>query len=149
MVNRAEALKIILASKNHLEKEKGLGDEINFSDYGTSGEMFRDVRSSDWFDEYIGYAKEEGIVGGYSDGTFKPDQTVNLAEALKITFGVYKIPLWQGETDPWYKKYMDKGYELGLIGRGLIGADQKLTRAELADIVNDVYNDATSSYSYY
>ena len=149
LVNRAEALKIILASKNHLEKEKGLGDEINFSDYGTSGGMFRDVRSSDWFDEYIGYAKEEGIVGGYSDGTFKPDQTVNLAEALKITFGVYKIPLWQGETDPWYKKYMDKGYELGLIGRGLIGADQKLTRAELADIVNDVYNDATSSYSYY
>ena len=149
LVNRAEALKIILSSKNHLDEEKGLGKEIDFSKYSTDGKAFRDVRVSDWFDEYIAYSKEEGIVSGYSDGLFRPQQTVNLVETLKITFGVYEIPLWGGATDPWYKIYMDKGYELGLIGGGLENPDQKLTRAELADIVNDIYNDATSSYNYY
>ncbi|MBN2086961.1 S-layer homology domain-containing protein [Candidatus Peregrinibacteria bacterium] len=149
LINRSEALKIILESKNYLDEKKGLGKEINFSGYTTNGKIFSDVSANEWFDNYVAYANEVKIVSGYADGTFKPEQTVNLVEALKIVFGVYEIPLWKGETTPWYKVYMDKGYELGLIGRGLENPDQKLTRAELADIVNDVYNNAANSYSYY
>ena len=62
-----------------------------------------------------------------------------------MVFGVYKIPLWQGTTEPWYKLYMDKGYELGLIDMGLDDPAQKLTRAELAIIVDDIYNSANNS----
>ena len=59
-----------------------------------------------------------------------------------MIIGVYEITLWNGETDPWYKIYMDKGYELGIIPRGLDDPGQSLTRAELAYIVNRVYNQA-------
>ncbi len=35
----------------------------------------------------IAYVKEQGIVDGYPDGTFKPDQPINRAEFVKILFG--------------------------------------------------------------
>jgi len=149
LVNRAEALKIILASKNHMEEEKGLGNDVDFSEYDTDDSPFWDVKKGNWFNPYIQYAYQNEIVSGYGNSTFGPERTVNLVEALKMVFGVYKIPLWQGETNPWYKLYMDKGYELGLVGRGMENPGHELTRAELADLVNDVYNDATNSYSYY
>lgn len=149
LVTRAEALKIILASKNDLEEEKGLGNEIDFDEYDISTDTFWDVKAGNWFNPYIQYAYQNEIVSGYSNKTFGPDRTVNLVEALKMIFGVYEIPLWQGETNPWYKLYMDKAYEIGLLGRGMDNAGQELTRAELADLVNDVYNDASNSYSYY
>ena len=148
-VTRAEALKIILASKNHLEEEKELGKDVDFAEYDNATSQFWDVRKGQWFNSYIQYAYENEIVSGYSSNTFGPDRSVNLVEALKMIFGVYEIPLWQGTTKPWYKLYMDKGYELGLIARGMDDPSHELTRAELADLVNDVYNDATNSYSYY
>jgi len=150
LVTRAEALKIILASKNKLEEEKGLGEEIDFENYDTTGISFRDVKTSDWYAPYIKYSEENKIVSGYADKTFRPNNTVNLVEALKMIFGVYEIPLWQGETIPWFKLYMDKAYELSLLGRGIDDAGHQLTRAELVDIVNDVYNNAdNSSWNFY
>ena len=150
LVTRAEALKIILASKNKLEEEKGSGKDVDFTGYDTSGITSKDVKVSDWFAPYIKYGEENKIISGYADKTFRPNKTVNLVETLKIIFGVYEIPLWQGETVPWFKLYMDKAFELGLLGRGLDDAGHELTRAELVDIVNDVYNNAdNSSWNYY
>jgi S1-C subfamily serine protease len=150
LVTRAEALKIILASKNKLEENKGSGKDVDFTGYDTSGITSKDVKADDWFAPYIKYGEENKIISGYADKTFRPNKTVNLVEALKIIFGVYEIPLWQGETVPWFKLYMDKAFELGLLGRGLDDAGHELTRAELVDIVNDVYNNAdNSSWNYY
>ncbi len=144
-ITRAEALKVILESKNQLEKEKDLGKEIDFGSYDNANTNIKDIKAGDWFNGYVEYAIENKIVSGYPDKTFRPDETVNLVEALKMVFGVYKIPLWQGTTEPWYKLYMDKGYELGLIDMGLDDPAQKLTRAELAIIVDDIYNSANNS----
>ena len=140
-LTRAEALRIILNSKNHLEKEKGLGEDINFSAYADQ-KSFSDVPTNKWFSGYIAYAKKEDLLDGYSKNTFRPNQTINLVEGVKMILSVYEIPVWDGETNPWYKKYMDKGYELGLIPRGLDDAGIKLTRAELSEMVNRIYNQA-------
>jgi S1-C subfamily serine protease len=144
-ITRAEALKIILESKNNLEKEKDLGKEADFDSYSYANDGIKDVKSGDWFNGYVQYALENKIVSGYSDKTFRPDKTVNLVEALKMIFGVYEIPLWQGTTDPWYKLYMDKGYELGLVGSGLDDPSKELTRAELSSLVDDIYSSADNS----
>jgi hypothetical protein len=36
------------------------------------------------YEEGINYTQENGIVQGYNDGTFKPDNTINRAEFTKI-----------------------------------------------------------------
>ncbi len=48
---------------------------------------FIDIPDSHPHAKAINYLKEKAIIGGYSDGTFKPDNTVNRAEALKIILG--------------------------------------------------------------
>lgn len=44
---------------------------------------FPDIRSTE-LREAVDYLNEQDIIRGYPDGTFKPEQTINRAEALKI-----------------------------------------------------------------
>ncbi|MBD3330481.1 hypothetical protein GF354_03040 [Candidatus Peregrinibacteria bacterium] len=46
--------------------------------------FFSDVNEDEEFMEAIYYLNSEGIVNGHSDGTFKPENTLNRAEMLKI-----------------------------------------------------------------
>jgi len=48
---------------------------------------FSDVQSSHDNFEAINHIQNEGIISGYSDGTYKPDKTINRAEFTKIVIG--------------------------------------------------------------
>lgn len=93
VVNRAEFLKIVLGAKG-----------INVSDAGGSS-GFKDVDENGWYAPYVRYAKAQGIIQGYPDGTFKPDQAVNFAEALKMAYNALGI-----STDEiggqWYDRFL-------------------------------------------
>lgn len=69
-INRAAALKMLVVAS-------GL-------DYLSSTADFTDVRQSDWFASYVGFAQEEGIVSGYEDGTFRAANLITRAEVVKI-----------------------------------------------------------------
>ncbi|MDP2691942.1 MAG: S-layer homology domain-containing protein [bacterium] len=60
----------------------------------TNATTFPDLRSPVLI-EAVDYLVDHGIISGYPDGTFKPDQTINRAEALKIIF----LSLGQSITD--------------------------------------------------
>lgn len=46
--------------------------------------VFPDVSKKAWYAPYVAYAKEKGIVIGYTDGKFHPEGQVTRAEAVKI-----------------------------------------------------------------
>lgn len=134
VVNRAEALKIIL-----LGSGETIADSIDL-------EPFRDVPRDDWYSTYVAKAKELGIVEGYSDGTFKPAQTVNLVENLKILLLTQKIdmntvvvssnPYADAFADQWYAKYVEYAKEKNLIdpdSNNMIFPAQGMTRGKLAE----------------
>ncbi|EKD48065.1 MAG: hypothetical protein ACD_65C00134G0001, partial [uncultured bacterium] len=79
-INRAEFLKILV---------EGIGITPDSGEYG---DCFSDV-GSDWYAPYVCYAKEQGWVSGYSDGSFKPAQEVNKVEALKMLLQVFGYDL--------------------------------------------------------
>jgi len=141
LISRAEALKIILTSKNVLETDKKLGKEVNFDDYNEINSPYTDVKKDDWFKKYVTYASDKGMVEGVNN-RFMPTKTVNLAEALKMIMTVYEISVWDGVTTPWYKKYLDKAYELYILPDGIEDPARNLTRAELTYLVNQVYKQA-------
>ncbi len=146
-MTRAEALKLILESKNHLENEKGSGKAVDFKAYvGKTKLPLKDIRPTDALAPYARYALEKKIMQGFGDKTFRPNKTLTLAEALKILFNVFEIPVWKGDTDPWTKKYMDKGFELGLMPYGMRDPNQALTRAETAFLINRVYKNADNEF---
>lgn len=49
---------------------------------GTS--MFSDVAADHWGNPYINYAANIGVIKGFDDGTFKPDEEVKTEQAMKM-----------------------------------------------------------------
>ena len=45
---------------------------------------FSDVESNKWYAEYIKFAVENKWINGYSDGTFRPNNSITRDEAAKI-----------------------------------------------------------------
>ncbi len=84
-INRAELIKMIIEATN---------TEV----IPTIVSCFPDVPANQWFTDYICTAQKKGWITGYSDGTFKPSQNVNTAEALKI---IAEIQEWILEEQPW------------------------------------------------
>jgi len=144
---RLEALKLILESKNALEKDKNSGKAVDFSKYRTIKAPFRDVPAKNPYAPYARYALEKKMIN--SNRSFGAEKPVTLAETLKLIMNAYEIPVWKGETNPWFKKYMDKGFELNLIPYGMYDAGQKLTRAELAYLINKIYKKAGNEGGFY
>lgn len=116
-VNRAEFLKIILESR---------GGSF------TGDRCFPDVRD-EWFAPYVCTAKEEGIIAGYPDGLFKPEQTINFVEAAKIlslAFGQ------QVETaGEWYEGYARALESSKAIPPSIAGLTNPVTRGEMAEMM--------------
>ncbi len=89
-----------------------------------SASPFKDVSDDHQNLNAIVELKNREIIGGYADGTFKPNKTVNRVEALKIILLGSKInvPDKTGtggfkdmEKNEWYAKYMLKGLELNIV----------------------------------
>ena len=70
VVNRAEALKMILGAKGVTEF--------------TGSHNFEDVPSDSWFSDYVAYAVDKKIVKGLSDTRFAPADTVTRAQVAKM-----------------------------------------------------------------
>lgn len=134
VVNRAETLKIILL---------GSGVQVAAT---VDLEPFRDILRTDWFAPYVAKAKELAIVQGYDDGTFKPAQTVNLVENLKILLLTQKIdvttitvtadPYADAFKDQWYAPYVEYAKEKNLIdadAQNMVYPAQGMTRGKLAE----------------
>ena len=73
-VTRAEFAKIIVASL-------GVGESAQ---YVAGATKFPDVGADHWASGYVNVAVDMGIINGYPDGTFLPENQVTYAEAIKM-----------------------------------------------------------------
>lgn len=93
-ISRAEALKIILGASDAYVTAIGSSPDTEaiIADYGTSvtsaSDAFPDISSEAWYNDGVSVAVTYGFVGGYPDGTFKPDKEITRAEASKIIYFV-------------------------------------------------------------
>lgn len=51
-----------------------------------SGSSFDDVKSGEWYYDAVGWAISEGIVEGYEDGSFRPDEPVSREELAVLIY---------------------------------------------------------------
>ena len=82
-LTRAEFTKIALKS---ISEEIDLNEEI-------VKVPFEDTPLDAWYVSYIERAKEIGLIHGYPDGTFKPDQPIIKVEAIKILMNAFEFDL--------------------------------------------------------
>lgn len=98
----------------------------------------------------IEYLYNEGIVDGYSDGTYRPDASINRAELLKILVESRLSHVTDEEdcftdvTDAWFAKYVCTAEEEGWVqgyGDGSFGPGKNINRAEAIAMLFKVYAD--------
>lgn len=117
-VNRAEFLKIVLGAKG-----------INVSDVAGSA-VFKDVDDGAWYAPYIRYAKTQSIIQGYPDGTFKPDQTVNFAEALKMAYNALNVKT-SDMGGNWYDRYLQHAMTNNVLYTSNVQIDGGMSRKDV------------------
>ncbi|MFH0851313.1 MAG: beta-propeller domain-containing protein, partial [Candidatus Peregrinibacteria bacterium] len=87
----------------------------------------------EWFASYVCAAKEEGIVGGYPDGRFKPGQTINFVEAGKILSLAYGQQV--ESSGQWYEGYARALESSKAIPSSVAGLEKPVTRGEMAEMM--------------
>ena len=131
-LNRAELLKILI--------EATVEDEIDESKYKN---CFPDVKE-EWFAKYVCYGKEEGIVNGYPDGTFKPANEINFVEAAKIIVNSFGFEVGE-DKEIWYKPYAEELTENKRVPRTIDNFSKNITRDEMAEMMWRIKEDIKKS----
>lgn len=163
VVNRAEALKMIYGIEDL--KTWSAVDGAIFGG-ATVDVPFTDIDKNAWYFEYLQRAMNDGVVKGYPDNTFKPEQTVNTVENLKMlmehTFLRVDpealeeqkeiLPAFSDvANDSWYARYVSYAREKGVISAD---ASNKLypsagmTRGKLAQAIYNMYKVDEKSTNY-
>lgn len=105
----------------------GYGDQLVASPYQT---VFDDVPSTHWASAYIGLACSLGLVSGYGNGSFGPDDPVTLGQAAKVLLGL--LGYTAQDVGPFFPEdYLTQAASLGLT-RGMPAQDTPLTRGDAA-----------------
>ncbi len=106
---------------------------------------YSDVNRGDWFNNAISTLSNAGIVTGYNDGTFRPNQPITRGEMAKIIANFANLKSG-GKTftdlaGHWSKSYVELAAGNGWIAGypdGSFRPDQKITRAETVTMINRV-----------
>ena len=134
-ITRAEAVKVILKAKN-----------IKPSKYKN---IFIDVRSKDWFADYLQTAMDNKLIQGYPDRSFHPDKYITMAQWAVILDALIKDEVIDNvEVEQILSQFKDKDnipnwskisiarlMKFGILSeeKQLINADKPISRAEVAD----------------
>ena len=124
-----------LASEEYAERKA--------CDYGA---RFSDVSLDDWHVNYICHALVDGVVQGYVDGTFRPNDPIIVRDAAKIVSEVHNIEIDTREGE-WYVPYLEAVARERIVPESVERSDQNLSRSEMAQMVwgmttgNEVTND--------
>ncbi len=63
---------------------RALNQESQAKSAATAATVFPDVAADHWAKGYINVASKKGIINGYEDGTFRPENNVTFEEAVKM-----------------------------------------------------------------
>lgn len=97
---------------------------LGLQDVAYSTYTFEDVDPSHWARNYIQTGYDRGIIAGFDDGTFRAEDPVTYAQALKMvvcTLGYEDFALERAvTTDGWADRYIQEAGSLGLT-KGISG----------------------------
>ena len=127
-LTRAEAIKVITTYM-------GLDGQVS---------SFIDVSSTHWANAFIGAAAQSGLMNGYSDGTFRPDDKISRGELAALITRAFKLT-GAGNTSfkdvngkAWSYAYIDALASKKIItgyADGTFKPEKDITRAEFATII--------------
>lgn len=144
-LNRAETLKLALTIID-IELEEYTGE-------------FEDIDKDDFYADYIGTGKSIGVINGYIDNTFRPEEKVTrsemmsmLSNAVESVYGEIKLTeieidellkdfKYEKDISPWVREQTARLVKIGAIDAGYsekFGAGEMITRDEVMKIIDSI-----------
>lgn len=123
-----------------------LKDEVR-DQYWSAANPYTDVNAGDWYNNAVSTLSNMGIINGYPDGAFGPDNYIARAEFAKIAVGFFEnggTPYDSGFTDiseHWAADCISRSAERGIVNGypdGTFRPDDGISRAEAMAMVNRV-----------
>lgn len=127
---------------------RALGGFDETKNYGAS---FPDVDRKKWYANAIAYGKQVGIVDGYQDGGFRPEDKITRAEAARIladAIGLDASSIEKEAQGPktfsdvvpgaWYENYVEVLYRANVVDGyedGTFRPRNRVTRAEAVKLI--------------
>ena len=104
-------------------------------DSSDAAAAFSDVPATQWYYEYVDKLYASGVVGGFPDGTFRPQSNVTTGQALKMIL----LAAGYAEPDPvsshWARGYLDLALAQSILDRGdITDLDVPMTRGMVAKV---------------
>lgn len=135
-ITRAEVATIFFRLLTDDARQRNWSSENNFSD----------VSADKWYNNAVSTLCHMGVLGGYSDGTFRPNAPITRAEFAKIAVSfaqangsaVYSY-FTDVKTTDWFAPYVTAAKDSSLIegySDGSFKPENRITRAEACTIVN-------------
>ncbi|WP_314588078.1 S-layer homology domain-containing protein [Paenibacillus terrigena] len=138
-----------------------LGKALGMTMTATSSEnvTFKDVQKNSWYFNHVQAAVQAGIIAGYEDGSFKPNQTITHQEMVAmlvkaVHFAGYNAPASSDQVNAmtdtpeiptWAKSYYDEAKKIDLIGRAndpfLFKTNAEATKKDCAMLIYRLIND--------
>ena len=138
-VTRAEFVKMAINASS--SKETAANIKLNVS-------LFPDVKNSYWGASYISVAINNGLVNGYLDGTFKPNNNVTLEEAVTIVLRL--LGYTDGDLVGSYPSaQLNKYKSLELDKNITANKGEKLTREDCMILLYNALNSTSKSGNIY
>ncbi len=117
---------------------------FSFSAGYASQKNFTDVKETDWYYNTLVSIVEKGIIDGYPDGTFKPQNNITKAAFTKVIISALETEIVEGNSfvdanEHWAKNIINTAVENQIIDRLEYGdnfnPDKNITRVEMAKMV--------------
>ena len=128
VVTRAQMAKMMVVA---------LGEEGKVTSAATKKSTFTDIKNGHWAYGYVNVAKDLGIINGYPNGNFGPDETVTYAEATTMVIRAlgYDDEVSKS-TENWPNNYTSYAKKLNLYDDlGTFTADNGAARGDVAIIL--------------
>ena len=139
-MSRAEFVKILVRS-------------MGYNVYAVQSAAFTDQSTDDWHYAVVSFAHSKGLVSGYADGSFHPNDHITRAEALELLVNASGIAsadtsdlshrFYDVTGDDWFATSLAIGLENGIVkgyGDGSFRPHNSITRAEACEMLVKALN---------
>ena len=116
--------------------------------FSSASSQFEDVAAeASWAVGYVDYACRRGIVNGFEDGTFRPNESVTYGQAVKMIVCALNYGAMVTPTTPWYQGYINLAMERNITKNAFGAPEAPAARSLVAQLTYNMGNAAPAVQS--
>lgn len=95
-----------------------------------------DIKYTDWYFDDIVSLQHKNIIDGYEDKTFKPNNSISKAEALKLIIPISNARILRSNEKEWYSDYLHTALINNFCSENFRNnINEPITRFEVAELI--------------